>query len=102
MLPGAVTPFGIINDKDRKVKWCWTATCWGQDPVNAHPLVNTMTTASRPGGPGEIPEAEGHQPEILDLSRPRDAGRRVIPPGPGLPRAAPKGHKLNIPLKPRA
>jgi Ala-tRNA(Pro) deacylase len=67
VLPGAVTPFGIINDRDRKVKVVLDRDLMGFDPVNAHPLVNTMTTALSPQDLVKFLEAEGHRPEIMDI-----------------------------------
>jgi Ala-tRNA(Pro) deacylase len=67
VLPGAVTPFGIINDKDRKVKVVLDRDLMGFNPVNAHPLVNTMTTALAPGDLVRFLAAEGHEPMIIDL-----------------------------------
>jgi Ala-tRNA(Pro) deacylase len=67
VLPGAVTPFGIINDTDRKVKVVLDRDLMGFDPVNAHPLVNTMTTALAPQDLVRFLEAEGHAPLIADI-----------------------------------
>jgi Ala-tRNA(Pro) deacylase len=67
VLPGAVTPFGIINDKDRKVKVVLDRDLMGFNPVNAHPLVNTMTTALSPQDLVKFLEAEGHKPDIFDI-----------------------------------
>jgi Ala-tRNA(Pro) deacylase len=67
VLPGAVTPFGIINDKDRKVNVVLDRDLMGFNPVNAHPLVNTMTTALAPQDLVKFLEAEGHKPDILDI-----------------------------------
>src|SRR5215510_6857080 len=67
VLPGAVTPFGIINDKDRKVKVVLDRDLMGYNPVNAHPLVNTMTTALSAQDLVKFLEAEGHKPDLLDL-----------------------------------
>jgi Ala-tRNA(Pro) deacylase len=67
VLPGAVTPFGIINDKDRNVKVVLDRDLMGFNPVNAHPLVNTMTTALSPQDLVKFLEAEGHKPDILDI-----------------------------------
>ena len=67
VLPGAVTPFGIINDKDRQVKVVLDRDLMGFNPVNAHPLVNTMTTALSPQDLVRFLEAEGHKPDLLDL-----------------------------------
>ena len=67
VLPGAVTPFGIINDKDRKVKVVLDRDLMGFNPLNAHPLVNTMTTALAPQDLVRFLEAEGHPPTIADI-----------------------------------
>jgi Ala-tRNA(Pro) deacylase len=67
VLPGAVTPFGIINDKDRKVKVVLDRDLMGFNPVNAHPLVNTMTTALDPRDLVRFLEAEGHSPTVMNL-----------------------------------
>lgn len=68
VLPGAVTPFGIINDKDCKVKVVLDRDLMGFNLVNAHPLVNTMTTALSPEDLLGFLEAEGHPPLAADLS----------------------------------
>ncbi len=68
VLPGAVTPFGIINDSERKVKVVLDRDLMAFNPVNAHPLVNTMTTALAPEDLVRFLEAEGHPPLIADLS----------------------------------
>ena len=67
VLPGAVTPFGIINDRERKVKVVLDRDLMGFNPVNAHPLVNTMTTALAPADLVRFLEAEGHAPLVTDL-----------------------------------
>src|SRR3954467_2560040 len=43
--PGSVTPFAVANDGDRKVALVLDRGLAEGGPVNAHPLVNTMTTA---------------------------------------------------------
>ena len=68
VLPGAVTPFGIINDKDGKVKVVLDRDLMGFDPVNAHPLVNTMTTALSPQDLVKFLESEGHKPDARETS----------------------------------
>jgi Ala-tRNA(Pro) deacylase len=75
VLPGAVTPFGIINDTERKVKVVLDRDLMGFDPVNAHPLVNTMTTALAPEDLVRFLEAEGHAPLITEVgSQKSDVG----------------------------
>jgi Ala-tRNA(Pro) deacylase len=67
VLPGAVTPFSIINDKDRKVTVVLDKDLLDRDPVNCHPLVNTKTTALSPQDLLRFLEAEGHKPQLLQL-----------------------------------
>ena len=67
VLPGAVTPFGIINDKDRQVKVVLDRDLMGFNPVNAHPLVNTMTTAISFADLRRFFEATGHRLHWLDF-----------------------------------
>jgi Ala-tRNA(Pro) deacylase len=67
VLPGAVTPFGIINDKDRKVNVVLDRDLMGFNPVNAHPLVNNMTTALSPQDLVKFLEVEGHKPEVMEV-----------------------------------
>jgi Ala-tRNA(Pro) deacylase len=67
VLPGAVTPFAVINDTDGKVQVVLDAALLDCNPVNAHPLVNDMTTAVAPGDLVRFLEAVGHPPQIFDL-----------------------------------
>ena len=43
--PGAVTPFGALNDTERNVTVVLDAAMMAQLTLNFHPLVNTMTTS---------------------------------------------------------
>lgn len=65
--PGAVTPFGVINDRAGAVSVVLDRSILDQDPVNAHPLRNDMTTAIAPGDLVRFLEAESHPPLILDF-----------------------------------
>ena len=67
VLPGAVTPFAVINDTGGKVQVVLDAALLDCDPVNAHPLVNDMTTAVAPGDLVRFLEAVDHPPQIFDL-----------------------------------
>jgi Ala-tRNA(Pro) deacylase len=68
VVPGAVTPFAIINDKARKVKMVLDRHLLDCNPVNAHPLVNFKSTAISPQDLLKFLEAEGHQPQLLDFA----------------------------------
>jgi Ala-tRNA(Pro) deacylase len=65
VLPGAVTPFSIVNDKDNKVRVVLDEDLLTRDPVNCHPLVNTKTTALAPADLLRFLEAEGHKPQLM-------------------------------------
>jgi len=67
VLPGAVTPFSIINDKQKKVTVVLDQDLLEKNPVNCHPLVNTKTTAIAPQDLLRFLEAEGHKPQLLRL-----------------------------------
>ena len=43
--PGAVTPFGAINDTQGRVTVVLDAPMMEHETLNYHPLVNTMTTS---------------------------------------------------------
>lgn len=68
--PGAVTPFGVMNDKAGRVQVVLDKAMLAHDPLNCHPLVNDMTTAIAPADLVRFLEAEGHGPQILDLDAP--------------------------------
>lgn len=42
--PGSVTAFGLINDRDRRVRFVLDRALAEADRVNFHPLTNTATT----------------------------------------------------------
>lgn len=65
--PGSVTPFALVNDRERRVSVVLEAAMLRHDPVHYHPLVNTMTTAVPPSGLLRFLEATGHRPEIAEL-----------------------------------
>jgi Ala-tRNA(Pro) deacylase len=68
VLPGAVTPFSIINDKQRKVTVVLDQDLLEKNPVNCHPLVNTKTTAVAPQDLLRFLDAEGHKPQMIRLA----------------------------------
>lgn len=67
VIAGAVTPFAVINDRERLVKVVLDAAMLRQLPLNYHPLRNDRTTAIAPQDLVRFLEAEGHPPQILDL-----------------------------------
>jgi Ala-tRNA(Pro) deacylase len=68
VLPGAVTPFGAINDRDGRVQVVLDARLMDHEILNHHPLVNTMTTSIRARDLVAFLEATGHVPRILAVS----------------------------------
>ena len=67
VVPGAVTPFAVINDKAGKVKMVLDKHLTEISPVNAHPLVNFKSTAIAADDLVKFLTAEGHKPQILDF-----------------------------------
>ena len=67
VIPGAVTPFAVINDKAGAVRMVLDKGLLGHDPLNFHPLDNARTTAVSPEGLLRFLEAEGHAPQLLDM-----------------------------------
>ncbi|WP_369408293.1 prolyl-tRNA synthetase associated domain-containing protein [Reyranella humidisoli] len=65
--PGSVTPLSAINDADHKVRVVLDRGLTEGGPINAHPLVNTMTTALSLADLLRFFAATGHTPEWLDF-----------------------------------
>ena len=65
--PGSVTPFSLVNDEAHAVRLVLDRGLAEGGPVNAHPLVNTMTTAIAPADLLRFFEATGHAPHWLDF-----------------------------------
>ena len=65
--PGSVTPLSLVNDEARAVQLVVDRGVADGGPVNAHPLVNTMTTALAPADLLRFFEATGHTPRWLDF-----------------------------------
>ena len=64
--PGAVTPFGAINDTDLRVTIILDPQLLAHGAVNFHPLVNTMTTTIQAEDLLRFLRTTGHAPLILD------------------------------------
>ena len=65
--PGAVTPFGVINDKDKRVSVVIDTGLMENAVINCHPLVNTMTTSIARDDLVKFLIATGHEPRIARL-----------------------------------
>jgi len=70
VVPGAVTPFAVINDRAGAVTMVLDKALLDQPVVNAHPLRNDRTSALSASDLVRFLDAEGHPPVIMDF----DAG----------------------------
>jgi len=68
--PGSVTPFGLVNDTEGRVRVVLDAHMMELSPLNFHPLSNDATTAISPDDLLAFIRATGHEPAIVDLSDP--------------------------------
>jgi len=66
--PGSVTPFSLINDRDRRVTPIFDAAMMERPLLNFHPLVNTMTTSIARDHLLTFAAATGHSPLIRPVS----------------------------------
>lgn len=70
VIPGAVTPFGLINDRERRVRVVLDRAMMAAALVNYHPLANDATTAVTPADLVRFIEATGHEHRAIDLDTP--------------------------------
>jgi Ala-tRNA(Pro) deacylase len=68
--PGAVTPFGAINDLGARVTVVLDAAMMAEERLNFHPLVNTKTTGLASADLVKFLRATGHEPLIAPLGEP--------------------------------
>jgi Ala-tRNA(Pro) deacylase len=67
--PGSVTPFSLINDRDRRVLPVFDTRMLGVSPLNFHPLANTATTAISSADLLKFVRALGFKPTCLSFPR---------------------------------
>lgn len=65
--PGSVTAFGLINDRDRRVRFVLDRTLAESELVNFHPLTNTATTTVSAAGFRKFLEALDIRPLVVDF-----------------------------------
>jgi Ala-tRNA(Pro) deacylase len=65
--PGAVSPFGLINDPDHAIRVVLDKQMLEIDPISAHPLHNEATTTISATDFRRFFEITGHTPEIVDF-----------------------------------
>jgi Ala-tRNA(Pro) deacylase len=68
--PGAVTPFGALNDTDALVTVVLDAAMMAHATLNFHPLVNTMTTSIGRDDLVRFLAATGHPARIESVAGP--------------------------------
>ncbi len=68
--PGAVTPFGALNDTAGRVQVVLDAAMMEHTILNYHPLDNRMTTSIARDDLVKFLEATGHPPRIVPVSGP--------------------------------
>ena len=67
VIPGAVTPFAVINDVGCVVQVVLDAALLDIEPLNFHPLDNTKTTVIASGDLINFLEASNHPPQIVNF-----------------------------------
>ena len=72
--PGAVTPFGAINDEAGKVRVVLDKAMMRNARLNFHPLVNTRTTGLASADLIRFLRATGHEPMVVALGQDQAAG----------------------------
>src|ERR1700734_3873380 len=72
--PGAVTPFGAINDKGGTVRVVLDEAMMRHERLNFHPLVNTRTTGLKSADLIKFLRATGHEPLVVALGQDQAAG----------------------------
>lgn len=68
VVPGAVTAFGAVNDRQGRVKVVLDANLMREELINCHPLVNTSTTTISSRDLIRFLEHTGHPPAIIAVS----------------------------------
>lgn len=67
VVPGAVTPLGVINDRGGRVRVVLDSALLLEGPVNFHPLDNGMTSSLSVDDFLRFLRAEDHEPQVLDM-----------------------------------
>ena len=68
VVPGAVTPFALINDERNAVRVVIDAGIMKSGQAHFHPLSNDATTAIAPADLLRFIAALGHDPAVVDLA----------------------------------
>jgi Ala-tRNA(Pro) deacylase len=65
--PGAVTIFGLINDRQRRINVVLDSALMANELINCHPLVNTATTTIAAPDLLSFVRATGHEPLVVAI-----------------------------------
>lgn len=68
VIPGAVSVFGIINDREHRVEIVFDRSLWQQTAFQFHPLVNTATLCIDREELTRFVALTGHAIKVVDLS----------------------------------
>ena len=69
VIPGAVTTFGLINDRESKVKFALDSRLTSYDTINCHPLTNEATTNIKYKDLITFIKSTNHDIQIVDLQQ---------------------------------
>ena len=67
IIPGAVTPFAVINDHGLNVRVAVEKSLLDESPWNFHPLDNARTTSIQPQDMLRFLREQEHDPQLVDL-----------------------------------
>jgi Ala-tRNA(Pro) deacylase len=70
VVPGSVTPFGLINDRTQRVTVILDETMMAHEILNYHPLHNAASTSISPEDLVRFIRSCGHEPRIVAVSEP--------------------------------
>lgn len=65
LTPGSVSPFGLLNDVEKKVKILIDKDVWESDYVSFHPNINTATLELKNEDYHKFIDSLGHEFEIV-------------------------------------
>lgn len=68
VIPGSVTPFGLINDTSHRIKVVLDKPMMDHAILNFHPLENTATTSIAAADLLTFIKATGHEPHVIEVS----------------------------------
>ena len=67
VIPGSVTPFGVVNDTSNKVQVVLQKRMMANEALHYHPLRNFLTTSISPDDLTAFLRAQDPDPHMLDL-----------------------------------